>query len=66
MELTVCDVSRDDDDEVEVRLDIEETGIALDLSFATRCAVTGSKADICIGGRLTGDLGFLGSADDRV
>lgn len=37
-----------------------------DLSFATRCAVAGSKAEICIGGRATGDLGFLGSVDDKV
>jgi hypothetical protein len=36
-----------------------------DLSFATRCAVTGSMADICIGGS-TGDLGFRASVDDKV
>ncbi len=37
-----------------------------DLSFATRWAVAGSKADICIGGMATGDLGFLGSVEDKV
>jgi hypothetical protein len=37
-----------------------------DLSLATRWAVTGSSAAICIGGKLTGDLGFLGSVEDRV
>lgn len=37
-----------------------------DFSFATRWAVAGSKADICIGGIATGDFGFLGSVDDSV
>lgn len=68
IELAVCDVSRDEDEDVEVRLDAEPPGVVFDedLSFATRWAVIGSKADICIGGRLTGDLGFLGSVDDKV
>lgn len=37
-----------------------------DFNRATRWAVAGSKADICIGGKFTGDLGFLGSVEDRV
>ena len=64
IELTVAEVSLDDVDDTEARLE----GLLLteDLSFATRLAVTGSIAEICMGGRLTGDLGFLGSVDDKV
>lgn len=66
IELTVCKVSLDVEEAVldtEVGVEVE-----LDEGFnrATRCAVAGSKAAICIGGRLTGDLGFLGSVDDNV
>lgn len=54
-------------EDVEPRLlteaeDCEEEG----LSFATLCAVTGSMAEICMGGRFTGDLGFRGSVDESV
>jgi hypothetical protein len=45
---------------------VVEVGATEDLSFATRCAVAGSRAEICIGGIATGDLGFLGSVDDKV
>jgi hypothetical protein len=68
MELTVCAVTRDVFDVNEVRLETEVVGVVCteDFNFATRCAVAGSSADTCIGGKETGDLGFLGSADDRV
>ena len=68
IELRVCDVKREDDDDGrEVRLEVEEVGVLVeDFNFATRCAVTGSKADTCIGGNEIGDLGFLGSVDDKV
>ena len=36
-----------------------------DLRLATRWAVAGGRADICIGGSATGS-GFFGCADDRV
>ena len=38
IELTVCDVSRDEEEDVEVRLDAELPGVVFDedLSFATR------------------------------
>ena len=36
-----------------------------DFRLATRCAVVGGKADICIGGRATGSALF-GCADDNV
>lgn len=36
-----------------------------DFRLATRCAVAGAIADICMGGRSKG-LAFLGSVDDRV
>jgi hypothetical protein len=67
MELTVCEVTRDEDVN-EVRLDAEEEGVAFieDFNFATRSAVVGSSADTCIGGKETGDLCFLGSVDDKV
>ena len=58
----MCEVRRDED--VEALLLTDDVDPA-DLSFATRCAVTGSMADICIGGS-TGDLGFLASVDDKV
>lgn len=37
-----------------------------DLSFATRWAVAGSSADICMGGIATGDFGFRGFVEDKV
>jgi hypothetical protein len=68
MELTVCAVTRDEDDVNEMRLETEAVGVAFieDFNFATRSAVAGSRADTCIGGKEMGDLGFLGSVDDRV
>ena len=56
-----------EEDDIEARLE-DATGVVaeVDLSFATRWAVTGSRAEICMGGKLTGDLGFLGSAEDKV
>jgi hypothetical protein len=71
MELTVCEVSRDAETVRVVLLGVDE-GVEfveeVDLSRATRCAVAGSKADICIGGRLTGDFGFRpgGSVEESV
>lgn len=65
MELTVWEVTREDDVS-EVRLDEVGVVFAEDFNFATRCAVAGSSADTCIGGKETGDLGFLGSVDDKV
>ena len=64
MELTVWDISLEDElaRVVLAELDVEEAPF----SHATRCAVTGSKADIYIGGRWTGDLGFRGSVEDNV
>lgn len=69
MELAVCDVSLEVDEAVREidgwagpAEDADEEGFNL----ATRCAVAGSSADICIGGRLTGDFGFRGSVDDSV
>ena len=51
-----------------MRLETDAVGVVLieDFSFATRCAVAGSSADTWIGGKATGDLGFLGSVDDKV
>jgi len=37
-----------------------------DFNRATRWAVAGSKAAICIGGKFTGDFGFRGSVEDSV
>jgi hypothetical protein len=37
-----------------------------DLRLATRLAVTGGNADICMGGRLTCGFAFFGSVDDSV
>lgn len=37
-----------------------------DLRFATRCAVAGASAEICMGGRAAEGLGRPGSADERV
>lgn len=71
MELTVCEVSLDAETVRVVLLGVVD-GVELveevDLSRATRCAVAGSRADICKGGRLTGDFVFLtgGSVEDRV
>jgi hypothetical protein len=64
IELTVWEVTLD---ETEPRLlteveDCEGAGFSL----ATLWAVTGSMAEICIGGRLIGDLGFRGSVDESV
>ena len=58
----MCEVRREEDVDALLLADDDDPA---DLSFATRCAVTGSIADICIGGR-TGDLGFRGSVDDKV
>ena len=44
------------EDDIEARLANDAAAVVVDLSFATRCAVTGSRAEICIGGKLTGDL----------
>ena len=54
------------EDDIEARLDNDAADVGVDLSFATRWAVTGSRAEICMGGKLTGDLGFLGSVEDKV
>jgi hypothetical protein len=68
IELTVCVVSLEVDEavrEIEGAApdeDVDEEGF----NRATRCAVAGSKADICIGGRLIGDFGFRGSVEDSV
>jgi len=66
MELTVCEVTRDDVNEV--RPETEEVGVVFieDFNLATRSAVVGSSADTCIGGKETGDFCFLGSVDDNV
>lgn len=68
MELTVCEVTRDEDDVNEVRLETEVVGVVFmeAFNFATRSAVVGSSADTCIGGKETGDFCFLGSVDDKV
>lgn len=67
-ELAVCDISREDEEGVRVAVD--EGGVDKDefddFSRATLCAVAGSKADICMGGRLMGDLGFRGSVAESV
>jgi len=63
IELRVCDVSRDEEgarvieEKVEGEFEFEFVGEGF--NRATRCAVTGSKAEICMGGRLTGERGFL-------
>ena len=59
-------VSLEDDVEraafgVTMGAEIEGAGFRL----ATRCAVAGGKADICIGGRFCG-FNFLGSVDESV
>lgn len=57
------------EDEVDILLladDVAGDCDELDFSFATRCAVTGSIAEICMGGKLTGDLGFRVSVEDSV
>jgi len=66
IELPVCNVTLEED--IEARLDNDVVAVAaeVDFSFATRWAVIGSRAEICMGGRLTGDLGFLGSVEDKV
>ena len=64
IELPVGNNTREDD--IEARLDNDVAAVVVDLSFATRWAVTGSRAEICMGGKLTGDLGFLGSVEDKV
>lgn len=64
IELPVGNNTREDD--TEARLDNDTAAVVVDLSFATRWAVTGSRAEICMGGKLTGDLGFLGSVEDKV
>lgn len=62
IELTVCEVSLEVEEAVR---DIPECTGAVEVELeegfnrATRWAVAGSRADICIGGRFTGDLGFL-------
>ena len=67
IELTVCDVSLEVDEDVrEIEGAPDEDVDKEVFNRATRCAVAGSKADICIGGRLTGDLGFRGSVEDSV
>lgn len=69
MELTVWEVSLDVDEVVRVIAGCVigvEVELVEGLRRATRWAVAGSKADICIGGKFTGDFGFLGSVDDKV
>ena len=67
MELTVCDVSLEADEAVrEIEGAPDEDVDEEVFNRATRCVVAGSKADICIGGRLTGDFGFRGSVEDNV
>jgi hypothetical protein len=67
IELPVGNITREEDD-IEARLDNDAADVVaeVDLSFATRWAVIGSRAEICMGGKLTGDLGFLGSVEDKV
>lgn len=63
MELTVCDVTR----EVDLGVLCAEFGYEgdPDFRFAKRCAVAGGKADICMGGMVTGSC-FFGCAEDNV
>ena len=63
IELRVCDVSRDVEEGTRfiegVKGEFEFEFVGEGFSRATRCAVTGSKAEICMGGRVTGERGFL-------
>ena len=65
MELTVCDVARDDDGV----LVIVEAGVDTELfslRLATRCAVVAGRAVICIGGMAAAGMAFFGSVDESV
>jgi len=67
IELAVWAVTREDIKGAREAAGVTDVALEVeDLSFATRWAVAGSKADIWIGGMATGDLGFLGSVDDNV
>lgn len=64
IELRVCDVSRDVEEgtrviEERVEGEFEFEFVGEGFNRATRCAVTGSNAEICMGGRVMGERGFL-------
>jgi hypothetical protein len=71
IELTVWDVNREElltepPLEVEVGVDGVDNELEDDLRLATRCAVAGFKAVICMGGSAVGGLERPGSADESV
>jgi hypothetical protein len=65
IELTVCAVTLDEEIDLET-MGVATAVVAPGLSLAKRWVVVCSRAGTCIGGRLTGDLGFLGSTDESV
>jgi len=68
IELTVWEVTRDDDPVlvIEVALVGVEIELLLVLRLATRCAVVAGSAVICMGGKVTAALVFFVSVDDNV